>query len=181
MDVALKELAEKLGICTHFSYVCNGVQEKEASAGLLRFLIESFGYKAKTEDDIRKSMERIEKKRWQYALDAIYVRPADNKNLDIVLTEKETQGETAFFYAPESKKGSSAEAEQWPAIGCCSDKRTRPSDDSRGGALVVVASGKRARLLAPPLFPGAHLPPITAEGFPVSSRLVWLEDPSHVP
>ena len=101
MDVALKKLAEKLGICTHFSYVCNGVQEKEASAGLLRFLIESFGYKAKTEDDIRKSMERIEKKRWQYALDAIYVRPTDNKNLDIVLTEKETQGETAFFYAPE--------------------------------------------------------------------------------
>ena len=101
MDVALKELAEKLGICTHFSYVCNGVQEKEASAGLLRFLIESFGYKAKTEDDIRKSMERIEKKRWQYALDAIYVRTSDNKNLDIVLTEKETLGETAFFYAPE--------------------------------------------------------------------------------
>lgn len=101
MDVALKKLAEKLGICTHFSYVCNGVQEKEASAGLLRFLIESFGYKAKTEDDIRKSMERIEKKRWQYALDAIYVRPTDNKNLDIVLTEKETQGKTAFFYAPE--------------------------------------------------------------------------------
>lgn len=101
MDVALKKLAEKLGICTHFSYVCNGVQEKEASAGLLRFLIESFGYKAKTEDDIRKSMERIEKKRWQYALDAIYVRTVDNKNLDIVLTEKETQGEMAFFYAPE--------------------------------------------------------------------------------
>ncbi len=101
MDVALKELAEKLGICTHFSYVCNGIHEKEASAGLLRFLIESFGYKAKTEDDIRKSMERIEKKRWQYALDAIYVRTMDNKNLDIVLTEKETQGETAFFYAPE--------------------------------------------------------------------------------
>lgn len=101
MDVALKELAEKLGICTHFSYVCNGIHEKEASAGLLRFLIESFGYKAKTEDDIRKSMERIEKKRWQYALDAIYVRTSDNKNLDIVLTEKETQGETAFFYAPE--------------------------------------------------------------------------------
>ena len=101
MDVALKKLAEKLGICTHFSYVCNGVQEREASAGLLRFLIESFGYKAKTEDDIRKSMERIEKKRWQYALDAIYVRTSDNKNLDIVLTEKETQGETAFFYAPE--------------------------------------------------------------------------------
>ena len=101
MDVALKELAEKLGICTHFSYVCNGIHEKEASVGLLRFLIESFGYKAKTEDDIRKSMERIEKKRWQYALDAIYVRTSDNKNLDIVLTEKETQGETAFFYAPE--------------------------------------------------------------------------------
>ena len=101
MDVALKELAEKLGICTHFSYVCNGIHEKEASAGLLRFLIESFGYKTKTEDDIRKSMERIEKKRWQYALDAIYVRTSDNKNLDIVLTEKETQGETAFFYAPE--------------------------------------------------------------------------------
>ena len=101
MDVALKELAEKLGICTHFSYVCNGIHEKEASVGLLRFLIESFGYKAKTEDDIRKSMERIEKKRWQYALDAIYVRTSDNKNLDIVLTEKETLGETAFFYAPE--------------------------------------------------------------------------------
>ena len=101
MDVALKELAEKLGICTHFSYVCNGIHEKEASVGLLRFLIESFGYKTKTEDDIRKSMERIEKKRWQYALDAIYVRTMDNKNLDIVLTEKETLGETAFFYAPE--------------------------------------------------------------------------------
>ena len=60
-----------------------------------------------------------------------------------------------FFCAPESKKGSSAEAEQWPAIGCCSDKRPRPSDDSRGGALVVVTSGKRARLLAPLPLPSA--------------------------
>ena len=48
------------------------------------------------------------------------------------------------------KKGSSANAERWPAKAARSDLSSRPCDDSRGGALVVVASGKRARLLVPP-------------------------------
>lgn len=70
------------------------------------------------------------------------------------------------------RSGLSADgAEQWPAIISCSDKCPRPSDDSRGGVLVVVASGKRARLLAPPLFPGAHLPPIKAVCFARRRRL----------
>ncbi len=102
MSENLDVLAEKLGVCTRFTYSRYGsVKTHKVSDDLVRFLIESLGYHARNDEDVRKSLERIEKKRWQYALDVVYVRRTDNKYIDIVLTEKEAESGVLFFYAPE--------------------------------------------------------------------------------
>ena len=119
MSGILDVLAEKLGVCTRFTYTCGSVKTREASDDLVRFFIESLGYHAKNDEEIRKSLERIEKKRWQYALDVVYVRKTDNINIDIVLTEKEAESGAAFFYAPEGS------GDFQPLPGCLTEMEKR--------------------------------------------------------
>ena len=70
----LNSLADKLGIATEFTYGCGGeVKHCNASEDLIRFLIESLGYGAKDDKEVQKSLDILAKKRWQRALEAIYV------------------------------------------------------------------------------------------------------------
>ena len=102
MSSLLQQLAEKLHICTSFQYFCGG-QYKQciASDDLLKFLIEDMGYAAKDDAAMQKSLSRIEKKRWQRAMEAIYVFEADKRQFDVVLTQEEFDGDIYVQIAPE--------------------------------------------------------------------------------
>ena len=70
----LNSLAGKLGIATEYTYGCGGdVKHCHVSDDLVRFFIESLGYGAKDDNEVQKSLDIIAKKRWQRALEAIYV------------------------------------------------------------------------------------------------------------
>ncbi len=103
MSELLKKLADKLNICTIFTYGCGTIKTTVVSDEQLRFFIESFGYDAKNDDEIQRSLDRIEKKRWQQAMDAIYVVTVDDKAFDIVLSEEEAKGNVTVSYALEGK------------------------------------------------------------------------------
>ena len=91
MSDLLKELAEKLNISTHYNYFYGG-EKKEcvASDELLKFMIKDMGYKADSDEDILRSLDRAKKVRWQRALEAVYVRVCDDISFDIVLKKDET-------------------------------------------------------------------------------------------
>ena len=92
MSSLLKELATKLNIATNFTYA-GGTKEAIVSDEVLKFFIESFGYKASNNGDIVKSLERISKLRWQRAMEASYVVDVENKFFDIVVKEDEIEGD----------------------------------------------------------------------------------------
>ena len=103
MSELLKKLADKLNICTTFTYGCGTIKTTVVSDEQLRFFIESFGYDAKNDEEIQRSLDRLEKKRWQKALDAIYVVTEDDKTFDVVLSEEEAKGHLSIAYAQEGK------------------------------------------------------------------------------
>lgn len=103
MSVLLHQLAEKLGISLSFTYGGGTVKTSVVSDDLLRFFIESLGYTAKNDAEIQRSLERLEKKRWQRALDAIYVVTGENMIMDIVLPQKEFDAGIEVFIASEGK------------------------------------------------------------------------------
>lgn len=105
MTELLKKLADKLGINTSYVFSSAGVQKESfASDELLRFFIENMGYKAKTENDILKSLERLEKKRWQRALEAIYVCMSGDVSFDLVVKKDEANADIKVEYALEGSK-----------------------------------------------------------------------------
>ena len=87
MNELLKELAEKLGISTSFTYGCGTIKTSVVGDDVLRFFIESLGYGAKNDEEIRKSLERLEKRRWQKAAESVYVMTVDEQGFDLVLSE----------------------------------------------------------------------------------------------
>ena len=103
MTELLKKLAEKLGLCTSYSYTCKGVKCKDVSDELLSFFIESLGYGAKSEAEVIKSLETLDKRRWQRALEAIYVVDTDNVEFDVVLSKSEASDDIVVSYAKEGK------------------------------------------------------------------------------
>lgn len=103
MSELLKKLADKLGISTSFTYGCGTIKTSVVSDEGLRFLIENLGYSAKNDDDILRSLERLDKKRWQRAMEAVYVCTVGELKLDIVLPENEAENEIIVSYAPEGK------------------------------------------------------------------------------
>ncbi|MCM1323600.1 MAG: 4-alpha-glucanotransferase [Acetobacter sp.] len=108
MSELLKKLADKLNICTSFTYGCGTIKTSVVSDDQLRFFIENFGYDAKNDEEIQRSLDRLEKKRWQQALEAIYVVVQDDKSFDIVLTADEAKGDISVSYAKEGEKKNSA-------------------------------------------------------------------------
>ncbi len=103
MSDLLHQLAEKLGISTSFTYGGGVINTSVVSDDLLRFFIESLGYSAKNEAETQRSLERLEKKRWQRAMEAIYVVTNDNPIMDIVLPQKEVEGGIEVYVAPEGQ------------------------------------------------------------------------------
>lgn len=95
MSEMLKELAEQLNISTHFTFGCGEIKANEVSSELLRFFIESLGYGAKNDEEIKRSMERLSKKRWQRVMEAVYVVTEGDKKFDIVLSKEEV--DEGFF------------------------------------------------------------------------------------
>ena len=81
----LQQLADKLGILTKFSDA--GICKKDyyPPESVIRFFAESFGYKAGSDAEINASLEKIGRKRWQKALENIYVCEQGNIRLDIVV------------------------------------------------------------------------------------------------
>lgn len=105
MSEILKLLADKLNINTSYNYFCGGKnQHCEVDDDLLRYLIEDFGYAAKTDDDVKKSIERIDKKRWQRAMEAIYVFDVSQRIFDLVLTQDEFAGDIVVYCVKEGQK-----------------------------------------------------------------------------
>lgn len=105
MSELIKTLAEKLSISTTYTYMAGGgVKECTASDDLLRFLIEDMGYSAKSDEDIEKSLERLEKRRWQRAMEAVYVCRVSKLSFDVVLREEETQSRIQVFFAKEGQE-----------------------------------------------------------------------------
>lgn len=103
MSDLLHQLAEKLGVSTSFTYGGGVINTSVVSDDLLRFFIESLGYGAKNEAEMQRSLERLEKKRWQRAMEAIYVVTNDNPIMDIVLPQKEVEGGIEVYVAPEGQ------------------------------------------------------------------------------
>ena len=93
MSELLTELAEKLGIKTSFTYGNGNLKTCYASDSVLRCLIKDLGYNATDDKQIENSLTRIEKKRWQSAMEPIYVVQQGKIFLDVVLTEKENEFE----------------------------------------------------------------------------------------
>ncbi len=101
MSELLYKLAEKLGISTSFTYVVKSLSTNYVSEDLLRFFINSMGYKAGNDEEIQHSLDRIEKSRWLKTLEPIYVVQQDNVFFDIVLSNKYSSNDLQVFYAPE--------------------------------------------------------------------------------
>ena len=105
MSEILKTLADKLNINTEYDYFCGGTNNHcVVDDDLLRYLIEDFGYAAKTDDDIRKSIERIDKRRWQRVMEAIYVFDQEHRFFDVVLKEEEFLGDIIVYAIKEGQK-----------------------------------------------------------------------------
>lgn len=104
MSLELKKLAEKLNISTNFTYGCGDVTEVEVSDEMLKFFIKSFGYDANDDKDVKRSLERLDKKRLQRVLEAIYVVNDDNKLFDVVITKQEFEAGIEVSLALEGDK-----------------------------------------------------------------------------
>lgn len=104
MSELLKKLADKLNICTSFTYGCGTIKTSVVSDDQLRYFIENFGYNAKNDEEIQKSLDRLEKKRWQSPLEPVYVVVTDEKSFDVVLNKEEADGEISVSYCKEGDK-----------------------------------------------------------------------------
>ncbi len=101
MSELLRKLADKLGVSTSFTFGCGTIKTSEVKDDVLRFFIESLGYDAQNDEAIAKSLERFEKKRWQRAMEAVYVTTVERKEFDIALPDGETKDGFEVLYAPE--------------------------------------------------------------------------------
>lgn len=104
MSLLLNSLADKLGIATEYTFGCGGdVKHCNVKEELIRFFVESLGYGAKDDVEIQKSLDLIEKKRWQRALEAIYVVNVDKISFDLVISCEEAEQDIVVSYAKEGK------------------------------------------------------------------------------
>ena len=89
MDQFISQLAQKLGILT--SFFDGGLTQKEYSVNenTIKFFSKQLGYKAGNIQDIAKSLDDLDKKRWQKTLEAIYISSAQELKFDAVVTEQD--------------------------------------------------------------------------------------------
>lgn len=139
MSELLQQLAESLNISTQYSYFANGKKvDCHASDKLLTFLIEDMGYAAKTKQDIEKSLERIAKRRWQQALEAVYVNQVDCLVFDVVLKKNEADN-IKVSLGREGQSGFKSVKVQWKSL----------EEKKEGKNIYVKLQGKIIDKIAP--------------------------------
>ena len=84
MDTDLKKLAEKLGIAVDFSDAGLRHQNYTVSGEIVKFFAKAMGYNADTSEQASDSLSKVENKRWQKTLEAIYVCNIHNLIIDVV-------------------------------------------------------------------------------------------------
>ena len=102
MNEKLHELADKLGIAFSFSDAGLKKQNYTVDEKVVRFFAKAMGYAADTDKQSGASLDKLEKRRWQSALQPVYVCRRDNIIIDvvasdlsgIVLTAETSGGET---------------------------------------------------------------------------------------
>jgi len=93
MDEKLQKLADRLGISTIYydgglKAHCYVVEEET-----VRFFAGVLGYNAATDKEIERSLQKLEKRRWQKVLEGVYVRNHAKVFFDAVISEKESKGD----------------------------------------------------------------------------------------
>ncbi len=78
-------LATKLGLATKFYDAGLCRREYEISDETLKFFIKTLGYRADTEEQIARSFQQLEDKRWKLGLDNIYVVEEHNVECSVVI------------------------------------------------------------------------------------------------
>ena len=89
MHEDLQRLANALGISTRFSDAGINRRDYEINEDTIRFFAEKLGFKAATDAEIAKSLQDISKRRWQQAMENIYVVEQQDKKIDLVVTATE--------------------------------------------------------------------------------------------
>ncbi len=94
MDEKLRELADRLGIAT--TYTDSGLKAAchEVSDETIRFFADVLGYKAGNNEEIARSLRRLENSRWQTVLEPVYVILQSRKVFELVA--QESQVDDAF-------------------------------------------------------------------------------------
>ena len=92
MEEKLQKLADRLGICTFYTDAGLNVKEHYTGEETVRFFAEELGFKAETDEQITRSLRTLENRRWQSALEPIYVVLQNKKMFDVILSEEEAEG-----------------------------------------------------------------------------------------
>ena len=88
MTDCFAELCDKLGVAQKFYDAAQNHKEYVISDDVLLKMINCLGFKIKSKDDSATLLEKIENKRWQYAMESIYVRKA-GQPFDVVVAADE--------------------------------------------------------------------------------------------
>ena len=98
----LQHLADKLGIMTEYYDAGQNRKKYEISEDVIKFFVEKLGYSAKDDVAIDRSLEAFENRRWQQALEPVYVVEQKDKIFDIVTKteDKQTIGEIKLKSRP---------------------------------------------------------------------------------
>ena len=86
MSELLHQLADKIGIATSFRD--GGLIPKEyvVEDKIIKFFAEKLGYKAGNEEEIKKSLDDFDKRRWQKTLESINIVPYNDIWFDVVVS-----------------------------------------------------------------------------------------------
>ena len=85
MDEKLRELADRLGIATAYTDCGLKAACHEVSDETVRFFAGVLGYKAGSGEEIARSLRALDNRRWQTALEPVYVIPRSRKVFDVVV------------------------------------------------------------------------------------------------
>lgn len=88
MDENWQKLLDKLGIASQFSDGANPEKCYHVSDQTLLEMVRNLGFKITKTADSGRLLEKLEKKRWQYALDPIYIVRQNEKSVIAVLPQK---------------------------------------------------------------------------------------------
>lgn len=84
-------LLQKLGIARTFYDAAQNQKQYVADDEVLRKMVNYLGYPLKDIADSASLLEKIENRRWQYAMEPVYVVRQSDKSFDVVLAEGQTE------------------------------------------------------------------------------------------